>query len=158
MLFRSAGRNYDDYGKVSYAEGFMGSMASAMDTFGKLTPKQCEAILKGIDARAARRAEWANEKAALDAKRDHVGTVGQKITITLTVKHVVILDGMYGTNYIFICEDADQNIIIYKGKSEAIPNKGETSTVVATVKEHGVRDGVKQTIIQRPKKVVDTTI
>jgi hypothetical protein len=144
------GRDYD-MGRVSYNEGFMGSMAQALDTFGKLTPKQSEAVLKGIDARAAKKAEWASKKAALDANRAHIGTVGQKVTVTLTTVHIVILDGMYGTNYIFICEDADQNVIIYKGKSDCMPNKGETATVTATVKEHGVREGVKQTIIQRPK-------
>ena len=148
-----AGRVYSDYGNVSYAEGFMGSMARAIDTFGKLTDKQCEAILKGIDARAAKKAEWASEKAALDAKRDFVGVIGQKVTLTLTTVHIVVLESLYGTNYIFICEDADRNVIIYKGKSESIPNKGETATVVATVKEHGVRDGDKQTVIQRPKTI-----
>jgi hypothetical protein len=94
----------------------------------------------------------------LDVTRQHIGTVGEKITVTLTTMHIVVLDGIYGTNYIFICEDADQNVIIYKGKSDYFPNKGETATITATVKEHGVRDGVKQTIIQRPKKAVDTTI
>jgi hypothetical protein len=29
--------------------------------------------------------------------------------------------------------------------------KGDTLTISATIKEHGVRDGVKQTVIQRPK-------
>jgi hypothetical protein len=125
--------------------------SSAFDTFGKLTPKQCEAILKGIDARAAKKAEWASEKAALNANRAHIGTVGEKATMTLTTVHIVVLDGMYGTTYIFIMEDAEQNVVIYKGKSDCVPNKGETATLTATVKEHGVRDGVKQTIIQRPK-------
>lgn len=136
---------------TTYTETFVGSMARAFDTYGKLTPKQCEAILKGIDQRAARKAQWADEKAALDAKRAWVGTVGQKITLTLTVAHIVELEGMYGTNFIFICEDADKNIVIYKGRSNCFPGKGETTTVIATVKDHGVRDGVKQTVIQRPK-------
>lgn len=148
-----AGRDYDNNGNESYKEGFMGSMAHALDAYGKLTPKQCEAILKGIDARAAKKAEWASEKAALDAKRAHIGSVGQKVTLELTVVHVVVLEGMYGTTYINICEDADQNVVIYKGSSNAIPGKGHTVNVVATVKEHGVRDGVKQTVIQRPKLV-----
>ena len=146
-----SGRLYDGYGNVSYGEGFMGSMARALDNFGKLTPKQSEAVLKGIDSRAAKRAEWASEKAALDAKRAFVGTVGQKVTMTLTVVHIIVLDGMYGSTYIHICEDADQNVVIYKGNSHAFPCKGETATVTATIKEHGVRDGVKQTVIQRPK-------
>jgi hypothetical protein len=159
-----AGREYDNHGRESYKDGFMGSMAYALDTFGKLSPKQCEAILKGVDARAAKKAEWANERAALDAKRQHVGTVNQKITLTLTICHIVVLDGMYGTNYIYIMEDADKNVVIYKGTSDAVawtPEgtvrvKGDTLTITATVKEHGVRDGVKQTIIQRPKAVVTT--
>jgi len=148
-----AGRVYDNNGRESYKEGFMGSMAQALDSFGKLTPKQSEAVLKGIDARAAKRAEWASEKAALDAKRAHIGTVGEKVTMTLTVVHVVVLEGIYGTNYIHIIEDADQNVVIYKGKSNAMPGKGHTVAVLATVKEHGVRDGVKQTVIQRPRVI-----
>ena len=60
---------------------------------------------------------------------------------------------MYGTNYIHICEDEHKNVVIYKGKSYDFPLKGETATMTAVVKEHGVRDGVKQTVIQRPKKV-----
>jgi hypothetical protein len=144
------GRQYDN-GRESYKEGFMGSIAFALDTFGKLSPKQCEAVLKGIDARAAKKAEWASEKAALDAKRDHIGAVGQKVTLTLTTVHIVILKGMYGTTYIHICHDAGQNVVIYKGNSFDFPAKGHTATMNATVKEHFVRDGVKQTVIQRPK-------
>ena len=145
-----AGREYDR-GTVIYKEGFMGSMASALDSFGKLTPKQSEAVLKGIEARAARKAEWDDKKAAIDATRAFVGTVGEKITITLKVVHIVELDGSFGTIYINICEDADNNTIIYKGNAKGFPNKDETATITATVKEHGVRNGVKQTVIQRPK-------
>ena len=150
----NAGRNGN-----RYEEGFMGSLAEAYDTYGKLSEKQCQAVLKGIDARAARKVEWANQKAALNATRQHLGTVGEKITLTLTIGHIVMLDGMYGTSYIFIMEDADKNIVIYKGNSplvawtpeNAVRVKGDTFTITATVKEHGVRDGVKQTVIQRPK-------
>jgi hypothetical protein len=150
----NAGRTHNDYGKFSgYVEGFMGSMAEAYDKYGKLSEKQCEAILKGIDARAARRAEWADKKAIIDANREHIGTVGEKFTITLKVVHVVVLDGIYGTTYINICEDADNNTIIYKGNAKGFPRKGETAMVIATIKEHGVREGVKQTIIQRPKTI-----
>lgn len=152
-----AGREYRN-GKVIYKDNFMGSMAYALDVFGKLSPKQAEAVLKGIDARAARRAEWADKKAAIDAKREHVGTVGEKITLTLKIVHIVELNTSFGVNFIFICEDENQNTIIYKGKSNAMPSKGETVTVVATIKEHGVRDGIKQTVIQRPKAVVEETI
>ena len=143
---------YTDRGDFKgYTEDFMGKMAYSFYFFGKLSPKQCEAILKGIDARAARRAEWADKKAAVDATREHIGTVGEKITITIKVVHVVELDGGFGPSYINICEDADNNTIIYKGNAKGFPEKGETATITATVKDHGVRNGVKQTVIQRPK-------
>ena len=145
---------------AGYTDDFMGSMAQSFYKYGKLSPKQCEAILKGIDARAARKAEWADKKAALDAVRQHLGTVGEKITLTLTIGYIVVLDGIYGTNFIYIMEDADNNLVIYKGTSDAVgwtPEgtvrvKGDTLTIIATVKEHGARDGVKQTVIQRPKR------
>jgi hypothetical protein len=146
------GITYDGHGNfMGYGDDFMGKMAESFYTWGKLSPKQCEAILKGIDARAARRAEWADKKAAIDAKRDFVGTVGEKITLTLKVVHIVVLDGSFGTVYINICEDENNNTIIYKGNAKGFPEKDETATITATVKEHGVRNGVKQTVIQRPK-------
>jgi hypothetical protein len=145
---------------AGYTDDFMGSMAQSFYKYGKLSPKQCEAILKGIDARAARKAEWADKKAALDADRQHVGTVGDKITLTLTIVHIVVLDSRFGTSFIYIMEDVGNNLVIYKGASDAVgwtPEgtvrvKGDTLTIIATVKEHGVRDGVKQTVIQRPKR------
>jgi hypothetical protein len=144
-------KEYDYSGIISYPANFGGSLSRAFDTYGKLTEGQVNAVRKIMATQAARKAEWASKEAALNANREHIGVVGQKVTITLTVKHIVELESIYGANYIHICEDAFHNVIIYKGKSESFPRKGETATVVATVKEHGVRDGVKQTIIQRPK-------
>ena len=155
------GISYNDYGDFKgYNDDFMGSMAKAFYTYGKLSPKQSEVILKGIDARIARKAEWADKRAVLDATKEHVGTIGQKITFTLTIVHIVVLEGIFGTTYIHIMEDADKNTVIYKGNSSvvgwtpegAVRVKGDTLTITATVKEHGVRNGVKQTVIQRPTK------
>jgi len=138
---------------AGFKDDFMGSMAKAFHTYGKLTLKQSEAILKGIDARAARKAEWASKQAALDADRVHVGEVGAKVTLVLTCVHTISFESSFGTVWINICEDADKNAIIYKGNANGFPQKGETATIIATVKEHGVRNGVKQTVIQRPKVV-----
>ena len=150
--FLSAGREYNDYGDFKcYKDGFVGSLASAYDNYGKLSEKQVLAVRKCIEQRQARKAEWADQKALLDAKREHVGTIGEKITITLTCVHIITLESAYGTTFINICEDENKNTIIYKGNAIGFPNKGETATVKATIKEHGVRNGVKQTVIQRPK-------
>jgi len=151
--FICSGRSEDG----GYEPNFLGSLISAFDRFGKLSEKQVEAVRKIIAQRAARKVEWADKEAALNATRVHLGTVGEKIELTLTTRHIVEMDGIYGVSYIYICEDADKNVVIYKGTSRNFPNKGETMTVKATVKDHGVRNGVKQTIIQRPK-IVDTTV
>lgn len=151
--FIACGRIYNDDQIVGYNDGFFGSLAAAYDKFGKLTPGQVEAVRKCIAKRNERRAEWADKQAALNANRQHLGEVGKSITLTLTVVHIVVLDSLYGENYIHICEDDKQNVVIYKGKSYDFPLKGETATITAKVKEHGVRDGVKQTVIQRPKVI-----
>lgn len=164
LAFIGDGRDYNDNGRVTYKEGFLGSLAQAYDSFGKLTEGQVNAVRKCIVQREERRAEWASKQAALKADCKHLGEVGKKITLTLTIRHIVVLDGIYGASYIYILEDADKNVVIYKGKSDvmgwkpdgSVREKGDTFTVTATVKDHGVRDGVKQTVIQRPKLVNPT--
>jgi hypothetical protein len=145
-----AGRRFSDYGDViGYEDGFIGSMAASFDRFGKLTPNQSAAILKGIDARAAKRAEWAATRAAAAAASSHIGSIGERITITLTCDHVIEFDGAFGTTYINLMRDADGNRIVYKG-TKCLTDKGSSVTVKATIKDHGERDGERQTIIARP--------
>ena len=143
----------------NYEENFIGSLAKAFDTYGKLSEKQSAAILKGIDARQAKKAEWASKDAELNAQREFLGVVGEKVTLTLTIKKVIVWDSNFGTQYLYILEDAQQNVVIYKGNAKVFYTDesgeyrklGSTVTVIATVKEHGVRNEVKQTVIQRPK-------
>jgi len=159
LEFISVGRTHDEYGRISgYKEGFVGSLAEAYDNYGKLTYGQVNAVLKNIEKNKARKAEWADKQASLNASRIHLGTVGEKLTVTLKVVHIIDIESNFGTIYINICEDADKNIIIYKGQAKGFPDKGETATIIATVKDHGVRDGVKQTVIQRPKLVTPTNV
>ena len=152
------GRIYRGDLVVGYHDGFMGSMASAFDRFGKLTEKQCAAILKGIDARAARlaakRAEWAAANDARKALSQHVGEVGSRITMTLTCDHVIEFDSHFGTVYINLLRDQNGNRIVYKG-SKYLITKGETAEVKATIKDHGERDGERQTIIARPTIITE---
>ena len=143
----------------NYEESFIGSLAKAFDSYGKLSEKQSAAILKGIDARQAKKAEWASKDAELNAQREFLGVVGEKVTLTLTIKKVIVWDSNFGTQYLYILEDANQNVVIYKGNAKVFYTDesgeyrklGSTVTVIATVKEHGVRNEVKQTVIQRPK-------
>lgn len=128
-------------------EGFFSAVKYGIDRFGKPTDNMRDKMVSIIDQRKAQEAEWA----AQDAKADWVGTVGERQSFTVTVKNWVELVGQYGYSYINICRDADNNVIIYKGSQ--CWSKGATISCMAKVKAHDVRDGVKQTIIQRPTKV-----
>ena len=129
------------------AENFLESMSKAIFVWGHLTDGQRNAMVKILDKEKARKAEWASR----DGKCEFVGTVGERQAFEVTVKHVVELEGIYGISYLHICRDADDNVIIYKGTQHW--EKGAQVTFMAKVKDHGVRDGVKQTIVQRPTKV-----
>lgn len=163
LNFIAPGRIFNGDRCVGYHDNFLGSLASAYDKYGKLTAGQVEAVRKSIIKKAeriaVRKAEWADKNAALNAKRQHLGNVGEKITVVLTVKKIIEINSVFGSSLLYICEDIDENIAIYKGNSNVFVYKaereftveGDTLTIEAIVKEHGVREGVKQTIIQRPK-------
>jgi hypothetical protein len=124
---------------------FLHSMAHNLAQWGNLTARQQEAVescFAVID-----RLELAR------ANSQHIGAVGDKLTFNITVERIIVLESIYGTNFITIANDEHGNAITYKGRSN-IGNKGDTVTIKASVKEHTEYNGVKQTVVQRPKKVL----
>lgn len=115
------------------------------------------------------------------AASQHVGVVGQRIEVPVTVKRVGSFErtpfrtyGRYDTETVWVLTfvDADGNQIIVKspgalydllGVSVAFDDdergaklralEGTPLTLRGTVKEHGEYKGVKQTIVQRAKRV-----
>jgi len=170
-----AGRVYSQDGHyiASYADNFIGSMAKAFDTFGKLTPKQVEAVLRGIDSRAERLEQWRAKQAEVDAASEHVGEVGKRVDLTLVFERKVWLEpspeSQFGGKYLVIARTTDGNIIKYMGNSDCMIlemiqrdgwvdvgadlQRGDTFKVKATIKSHDVYKGAKQTSITRPKAV-----
>lgn len=127
--------------------GFFCAVQYGICRFGQPTDKMRDKMVAILDQRKAQEAEWAKK----DAASQHVGTVGERQFFEFNVTIVSSWDGMYGTTYLHVCRDRDGNIIIYKGSR---PWKaGDKITCMAKVKEHGDREGVKQTVIQRPTKV-----
>ena len=124
---------------------FLRSFTATLAQWGALTPRQLEAVescFAVIDRTEAAR-----------ANSQHIGNVGDKVTLTITVERIVVLKSeFYGDNYITIARDEQGNAITYKGRVD-IGGKGDTNTVKASVKEHTVYNGIKQTVIQRPKLV-----
>lgn len=94
--------------------------------------------------------EMAKASAAAAATSNWIGTVGARQMFTFTIRKVIMIEGVYGASYLHIMNDADGNVVIYKG-TNVLGQEKQTVTVKATIKEHGERDGVKQTKISRPK-------
>lgn len=135
---------------------FCDSLLHSLDSYGKLTEKQCEAIRNSMHRETEMRAKWAADNAAKNATRKYLGEVGKKIEITLTVKSEFLVEKpkfhYYDSSFtcIRICEDADGNVIVFSGTA-SFPNKGQTATITATVKTHRDYKGTPQTVISRPK-------
>ena len=155
---------------------FVQSLCDALHHYGKLTEGQYNAVCKIIDKQAARQAEWdakrEAKKAEAAANSNHVGVVGERMQFELTVKAVIEYDRPKfhyydsGIGFITLVEDAACNTHVYlnnlsekikdeHGYDDWVPaEKGDTVLFMAKVKDHGVRDGAKQTVVQRPTKVV----
>jgi hypothetical protein len=121
---------------------FLRGMIQNLADWGNLSIRQAEAAescFAVIDRLEAAR-----------ANSQHIGAVGDKVTLTITVERIIVLESQFGTNYITIARDEQGNAITYKGKTD-IGGKGDTTTVKASIKDHTVYSGVKQTVIQRPK-------
>ena len=142
---------------------FLGKMEESLHEWGSLTENQRNAVCKIIDQQAERQAKFDAEK----EKSNHIGTVGERMEFEATVVFKVQLDSGYGYSsqdgaaivhypdyfYIVGMKIAD-NMVIYKGTgSLSNAKKGDSVRFVAKVKEHGERDGQKQTIVQRPTKI-----
>ena len=123
---------------------FLRDMMSNLSHWGNLSARQLEAVescFAVIDRTEAAR-----------ANSQHVGAVGDKITLTITVERIIVLESQFGTTFITLARDEQGNAIFYKGRTD-IGSKGDTTTIKAAVKEHTEYSGVKQTVIQRPKLV-----
>ena len=127
-------------------------LAADLDECGGLSDKQTDIVRNALARQATFVAERKLKFAAQDAGSQHIGTAGKREVFTLTIQWVKYFEGAFGATYIHGLKDAAGNVVIYKG-SKCLGEKGATLTVKATVKEHGERDGVKQTIISRPAAV-----
>lgn len=115
--------------------------------FGRLAymPVAYEKYLEYKVREEARRATAENE-----ARSEHIGAVGDRITVkTATAKLLTSWENAYGVTYLYKFTDERGNVFIWYA-SRGIEVK-DGMTLKGTVKDHNVRDGVKQTVITRCK-------
>ena len=130
--------------------GFLSKMANTVYDWGELSEKQYAAVIKTIDERKARAAE----REANKAKSQHIGTVGVRQAFEAEVVFTTYYDTQWGTTFVTGMKSGD-DMIVAKGTSDlSWAKKGDTVSFMAMVKDHGERDGEKQTIVNRPTKIV----
>ena len=137
------GRSYDA------PNSFLGKMEQAYLEYGSLTEGQRSAVINAIEKRAEAKARFDLEK----AKSNHIGVVGERQEFEAVVKFTTSYDTMYGTTFVVGMKIGDDTLI-FKGTADLVrAQRGDTVRFTARIKEHGERDGEKQTIVQRPTKI-----
>jgi|TARA_R110000824_G_scaffold69988_1_gene180029 hypothetical protein len=122
---------------------------------GKLSPNQTEVVRKALARAKDRHAKRDERKAEWDiesAKREYVGEIGdKKFQVKGKVTFVLEFDGQWGTTYLTIIRDVDDNTIKYMGKF--IADKGCEVSMIATIKAHEEYKNEKQTVVNRPRNI-----
>lgn len=132
-----------------YEEATISDIVGKLVRYGSISEAQTgfvRKLLGQIDARAQRQADYM----ARHGGSDHVGVIGDRHQFRVVIRFVKGFESMYGMTFIHVMDDAQGNVIVYKGSKE-LGAKGQNLSLVATVAEHGEREGIKQTIIKRPK-------
>lgn len=105
-----------------------------------------------VDLAAERKRKLAEQRAQDAVTSQHLGTVGQRLDWSLTVRAYLKFEGTYGWTHVYIMADDAGNVVVGKFSTKlAGVAAGDRVAMKATVKAHGEREGVKQTIINRPK-------
>lgn len=147
--------NFYDYGyddNWKREEPIIQSIVFKLVRYGNISEKQVALLFKllaDIDNRAALAAERASAQAAQAAQSNWIGSKGERADFQLTVRFITSFDTQFGTLWITVMEDAAGNVVVYKGNK--IAERGESLKLKATIKDHGTRNEIKQTIISRPK-------
>lgn len=128
--------------------GFIGKMLDSLDEWGSLTEKQEQAIR----AMRTKQASARQERRERDSASIHFGEIGQRLDFDITVHVSTSFETDFGTMHLTFGRDQAGNVIGYKG-SRRLGHVGDRIKVRGTVKAHGEREGVKQTLIARPGKI-----
>ena len=84
---------------------------------------------------------------------NHIGTPGDKITVTTTLKHIATTSSGYGDGFMYLFEDQNGNVIKWFTALDIKKEKGDVVKFTAKVKNHDVYNGVKGTIVTHAKVI-----
>jgi len=111
-----------------------GILASAVSAYVRVLEREVERTRQADTARACLSA--------------HVGEVGQRLTLAVTVQRVASFDTDYGALHVISLRDAANNLLVWKTGSQN-PKPGEKIWIRGSVKSHGEYRGEAQTVLTR---------
>jgi hypothetical protein len=150
---------------------FLEKLSASLREYGKLSPKQYQAVCKIIDDQQDKREAL---QLAIQQQKDHSQALGvktERIQGQVTVEKIITVKAprfsRYDSDeaYIYIFRDVDNNRLVLKTKNILSntdnyawdlenPNavkEGDTVVIKASIKAHTEYKGEKQTLIQRVK-------
>ena len=85
------------------------------------------------------------------ANSKHLGQVGERLLLTVKFQSVKLLDGQFGTTYLYKLVTTDGNPLTWfsSGEMESLKEGAPALTVLATVKKHDNFKGTLQTVVTR---------
>jgi hypothetical protein len=120
-----------------------------------IEPKHWALAVSGFGALARERDR--DRQRAVEAQQaagsEHVGTVGGRLTIAVTVERVRLIETNYGPTMLVIMVDPDGNRIktFASGSFGRVAEQGWTGVITTTVKKHETYNGVAETVVTRTK-------
>ena len=103
----------------------------------------------------AKKREWEQEHSEMAKRSNYVGAEGQRLEFLISdVKLLTSYESDWGTTYVYRFIDRIGDVLIWFASSKI--REENVTLIKGTVKAHSMRDGVKQTIINRVK-VLDNT-
>ena len=82
---------------------------------------------------------------------EHIGTVGDKVNMELTLTRTRYFDTQFGTTWVYTFEDEAGNVLVWKTANYLEQEDGSKLRVKGTIKAHDEYNGVKQTVLTRCK-------
>jgi hypothetical protein len=118
---------------------FVDELAEKARRNSYMSEKQAEALAAAVAKIVARE--------AAKAASVHVGNIGERLTLNVSVVNHTMVQTDFGTMHIVAMRDAAGNKLVSKGKFSA--ERGDNMTIKGTVKDHSEYNGELQTIINR---------
>lgn len=95
--------------------------------------------------------ELKEEENRANSVSQHLFSVGEKVTVSVTLSHIASFGTQFGTTCIFNFTDDDGNILVWKTATYQELEEGNRYVVKGTVKSHDEYKGIKQTTLTRCK-------